>query len=96
MAHACFYCGGECYCHGDIDDVVVSNTPSNCDGCGCGYSDDDWRDDDYDDDEDDEEAERLQCLKRVEDAYYDRHSPHYRDNERFRWAVETINKKFKK
>lgn len=35
MAHPCFNCGSECYCHGDIDDVIVSKTPINCNGCGC-------------------------------------------------------------
>lgn len=49
MAHPCTHCGSECYCHGDIDDVIVSKTPTNCEGCGC---DEHWeegeRDDDYD------------------------------------------------
>ncbi len=50
MAHPCFSCGSECYCHGDIDDVIVSKTPSNCDGCGCDDSDDrgEWDDNDSD------------------------------------------------
>lgn len=42
MAHPCRECGGECYCHGDIDDAIVSRTPKNCDGCGC--DEDDFRD----------------------------------------------------
>lgn len=41
-----------------------------------------------------DEEKRQQALKRAEDAYQDRKSPHYRDNERFSWAVETINRKF--
>jgi hypothetical protein len=41
-----------------------------------------------------DEEKRQQALKRVEDAYQDRDSPHYRDNERFSWAVETINRRF--
>jgi hypothetical protein len=45
MAHPCFECGSECYCHGDIDDAVVSRTPKNCSGCGCD-SRDNWDDDD--------------------------------------------------
>lgn len=53
MAHPCFICGGDCYCHGDIDDVIVCVTPPNCAGCGCDYCDDDWREDDDDDDADD-------------------------------------------
>lgn len=57
MAHPCFSCGSECYCHGDIDDVIVSNTLDNCDGCGCegniGYDCEEWDDDFWDDDEDD-------------------------------------------
>lgn len=36
MAHPCFICGSECYCQGDIDDVIVSKTPKGCEGCGCG------------------------------------------------------------
>jgi hypothetical protein len=50
MAHECCICGGECYCNGDIDDCVVSLTPSNCQTCGCGDEIDDWR---YQDDLDD-------------------------------------------
>ena len=41
-----------------------------------------------------DEEKRQQALKKAEDAYQDRKSPHYRDNERFSWAVETINRKF--
>lgn len=55
MAHPCFSCGSECYCHGDIDDVIVSHTPPDCDGCGC---------DDFDhvfDDDDDDESEFHAC-----------------------------------
>lgn len=49
MAHPCFECGSECYCHGNIDDVIVSKTPSNCKGCGCELDNyDDWGDDDWD------------------------------------------------
>lgn len=47
MAHPCFRCGSECYCHGSIDDTIVDKTPGNCDGCGC--VDDDC-DEDYGDD----------------------------------------------
>lgn len=39
-----------------------------------------------------------QASKSVDDAYYDAASPHYKDNERYRHAVETIyktNKKYK-
>ena len=43
MAHPCFNCGSECYCHGDIDCVIVTKTPSNCDSCGC----DDIQNEDY-------------------------------------------------
>lgn len=50
MAHPCFECGGECYCHGDIDDVIVSKTPPNCEGCGCkGWLNEDELDDDEED-----------------------------------------------
>lgn len=55
MAHPCISCGSECYCHGDIDDVIVFNTLSNCETCGCNQED-------HDDDEDDYEPEYYQCL----------------------------------
>lgn len=55
MAHPCCICGGECYCHGDIDDCIVSKTPRNCESCGC--SDDDWHED-----QDEDEPEYYQCL----------------------------------
>jgi hypothetical protein len=51
MAHPCFECGGECYCNGDIDDVIVSKTPKYCEGCGCSEfwdgedDDDEWEED---------------------------------------------------
>jgi hypothetical protein len=48
MAHPCIHCGSECYCHGDIDDVIVSKTPKNCEGCGCDDLEE-W--DDIDDEE---------------------------------------------
>jgi hypothetical protein len=51
MAHPCIICGSECYCHGDLDDVIVSNTPKGCTSCGCEEeSEDYWDDDDYEED----------------------------------------------
>lgn len=47
MAHECFNCGSECYCHGDIDDCILSKTPSNCDGCGCEVDHNDDEEDEY-------------------------------------------------
>lgn len=35
MAHPCIECGSECYCCGDIDDIITSKTPKECEGCGC-------------------------------------------------------------
>ena len=58
MAHPCCQCGSECYCHGDIDDVVVSKTPKGCESCGC--SNDDHNEDDFDDGND--EPEYYQCI----------------------------------
>jgi hypothetical protein len=52
MAHPCFSCGSECYCQGDIDDVIVSKTPKGCEGCGCDDFDSDDNDDDYGDEDD--------------------------------------------
>ncbi len=34
--------------------------------------------------------------KRINEAYDDRNSPHYRDNERFRWAFNCLNEQFKR
>jgi hypothetical protein len=31
----------------------------------------------------------------INEEYYDTSSPHYKDNERFTWASETIDRKFK-
>ena len=42
------------------------------------------------------EQKRTKALKKVNDQYYDRQSPHYKDNERYSWAVTTINKGFDK
>jgi len=53
MAHECCSCGSDCYCHGDIDDTVVSKTPDNCSNCGCDTL---WAGDEFDDDDDEEEV----------------------------------------
>jgi hypothetical protein len=55
MAHPCFSCGSECYCHGDIDDTITSHTPKNCDSCGC----EDDRDAARDEDDVDEDYDSL-------------------------------------
>lgn len=53
MAHPCYSCGSECFCHGDMDDAVVCLTPQNCEGCGgelcADEAPDTWDDDDYHD-----------------------------------------------
>ena len=36
-------------------------------------------------------AKKKAAFDRVDAAYYDRHSPHYKDNQRYSWAVKTIN-----
>ena len=52
MAHPCISCGSECYCSGDIDDIIVSHTPMSCVGCDwCGDVDDDYFHD-YEEDDD--------------------------------------------
>lgn len=38
--------------------------------------------------------QREEAKKMADDAYNDFRSPHYRDNERFNWAINAINKKF--
>lgn len=40
------------------------------------------------------EQERQAALKQADKDYYNRQSPHYRDNIRFSWAVKTINERF--
>ena len=37
---------------------------------------------------------KHQALNKIEEEYQDIKSPHYRDNERFAWAVKVINRKF--
>lgn len=60
MAHPCCLCGSECYCSGDIDDVIVSHTPKGCISCGC--EDDDHSEYEDVEDDDDEQPEYYQCL----------------------------------
>ncbi len=38
--------------------------------------------------------ERNSRLETANDVYYDRKSPHYKDNERYSWAVKKINRVF--
>lgn len=38
------------------------------------------------------EERRVKLLNKADEAYYDINSPHYKDNERFSWAVREINK----
>ena len=40
------------------------------------------------------EQRRKEALEKAEQAYCNPESVHYRDNERFAWAVQTINKKY--
>lgn len=40
------------------------------------------------------ESQRQEAIHKVEQEYYDILSPHYMDNERFSWAIETINKNY--
>lgn len=40
------------------------------------------------------EERKKKALQDVENSYNDPKSKFYRDNERFRWAVETINKRY--
>lgn len=47
MAHPCISCGSECYCSGDIDDIIVSNTPMSCGGCEWCLDEEDYDDDEY-------------------------------------------------
>lgn len=40
------------------------------------------------------EEKRQMALKKADEAYYDINSPHYKDNERYSWAVNNINEGF--
>ena len=42
----------------------------------------------------DKESKRKIALEKANNEYYDINSPHYKNNERFSWAVQTINKRF--
>lgn len=44
----------------------------------------------------DTEEKRIKALKKVDKDYYDRTSPHYKDNEHYSWAVTVINKDINK
>lgn len=54
MAHPCIYCGGECFCCGDLDDVIVCKTPKMCQSCGC--------EEDFESDDDDLDQVGYECL----------------------------------
>lgn len=41
------------------------------------------------------EERKEAALKKANEDYYDHKSPHYKDNERYSWAVKTINEHFK-
>jgi predicted nucleic acid-binding Zn-ribbon protein len=66
MAHPCIHCGGECYCSGSWDDIIVDHTPKSCKGCGC-ESFLDWEDNDCDNywDDDEEDLEILDSPNKV-------------------------------
>ena len=45
-------------------------------------------------DKNEKEEMRQNALNKAEEAYQCLISPHYRDNERYLWAINTINHKF--
>lgn len=51
MAHPCCICGGECYCSGSWDDVIVDLTPKGCESCEYCQESIEARDALYDDDD---------------------------------------------
>lgn len=63
MAHPCFNCGGECYCSGSWDDVVVDLTPVNCQGCDWCQEQEEMRHAELDDDSDDNDPEYEDYLE---------------------------------
>lgn len=44
--------------------------------------------------QEDAKQQREQAIREIDKAYYDRNSPHYKDNDRYRWAIDAINKTF--
>jgi len=40
------------------------------------------------------ESRKKEAMDRVGEEYYSKSSPHYRDNERYSWAVKSINETF--
>ena len=40
------------------------------------------------------EKQHQTALETIEAIYYTPTSPHYKDNERYKWAVDSLNKKF--
>ena len=49
MAHSCPECGSQCYCNGDIDDILLEGTDEE-EACTCCSGGDDEDDEvDYDD-----------------------------------------------
>lgn len=38
---------------------------------------------------------KQKAIDKIDAEYYDRNSPHYKDNERYSWAVTVINERFK-
>lgn len=43
---------------------------------------------------DDLEKQKQQALDNMEAIYYTPTSPHYKDNERYSWAIKAINEKY--
>lgn len=68
MAHECPECGQACYCGGDIDDIVLTNTVAerNCEHCGV-FEDDDEDDDVGEDHDEDDDADWPEHGYEVED-----------------------------
>ena len=42
------------------------------------------------------ESKKQLAILNVENDYNNHSSPHYRDNERFKWAIDSINKTFER
>lgn len=41
------------------------------------------------------EARKEKAFKKIDEEYYNKSTPYYRDNERYTWAVNAINKAHK-
>lgn len=39
------------------------------------------------------QLKKQRAIDKIDSEYYDKNSPHYKDNERYKWAVGVINER---